>query len=48
MVALVRDPTSAAFLAEMGAELVASDLSDVEDLTDALRAADGLIHAGGS
>lgn len=48
MVALVRDPGRATFLAEMGAELVESDLSDIAELTDALRAADGLIHAAGS
>jgi dihydroflavonol-4-reductase len=48
VVALVRDPRRATFLAEMGAELVESDLSDVAELTDALRGADGLIHAAGS
>ena len=47
VVALVRDPLRAPFLAEMGAELVASDLSDVSDLTKQLRGADGLIHAAG-
>jgi dihydroflavonol-4-reductase len=48
VVALVRDPGRATFLSELGAELVESDLSDVAELTDALRAADGLIHAAGS
>ena len=48
VVALVRDPSRAAFLAEMGAELVASDLSDEAQLAEALRDADGLIHAAGS
>ncbi len=32
----------------MGAELVESDLSDVKELTDVLRGADGVIHAAGS
>lgn len=48
VVALVRDPQRAGFLGELGAELVASDLSDVAALTDALRAADGVVHAAGS
>jgi nucleoside-diphosphate-sugar epimerase len=48
VVALVRDPDRATFLAEMGAELVRSDLSDVEELTEVLRGATGLIHAAGS
>ncbi len=48
VVALVRDPSRAAFLAEMGAELVASDLSDDAQLAETLRDADGLIHAAGS
>jgi dihydroflavonol-4-reductase len=48
VVALVRDPGRAAFLADAGAELVASDLSDVAALTTALHVADGLIHAAGS
>ena len=48
MVALVRDPRRAAFLGEMGAELVESNLSDVAELTETLRGADGLIHAAGS
>jgi uncharacterized protein YbjT (DUF2867 family) len=33
VVALVRDPRRAPFLAEVGAELVESDLSDVTELT---------------
>jgi dihydroflavonol-4-reductase len=48
VIALVRDPSRATFLAELGAELVASDLSDVAKLTAALGGADGLIHAAGS
>ena len=48
VIALVRDPQRAALLAGLGAELVASDLSDVPTLTGTLRGADGLIHAAGS
>ena len=48
VVALVRDPNRAAFLGALGAELVASDLSDVAILAEQLRGADGLIHAAGS
>jgi dihydroflavonol-4-reductase len=48
VVALVRDPDRATFLADVGAELVASDLSNVAALTGLLRGADGLIHAAGS
>ena len=48
VVALVRDPSRASFLADLGADLVESDLSDVGDLTDQLRRADALIHAAGS
>ena len=48
MVALVRDPARASFLAELGADLAASDLSDVAELTEALRGADAVIHAAGS
>ena len=48
VVALVRDPRRAAHLAELGAELVEDDLSDVARLEDVVRGADGLIHAAGS
>jgi nucleoside-diphosphate-sugar epimerase len=48
VVALVRDPQRASFLADLGAELVASDLSDVGAITESLRGADALIHAAGS
>jgi len=48
VIALVRDPDRASFLAASGAELVRSDLSDVAALTDQLRGADGVIHAAGS
>jgi dihydroflavonol-4-reductase/farnesol dehydrogenase len=48
IVALVRDPRRAAHLAELGAELVESDLSDVAALTGTLEGADAVIHAAGS
>ncbi|HET7474381.1 MAG TPA: NAD-dependent epimerase/dehydratase family protein, partial [Candidatus Limnocylindrales bacterium] len=48
VLALVRDPARALFLAELGAELVESDLASVHDLTEQLRGADALIHAAGS
>jgi dihydroflavonol-4-reductase len=48
VVALVRDPRRAGHLAELGAELVEDDLSDVARLTEALRGADAIIHAAGS
>ena len=48
VVALVRDPRRAEHLAELGAELVDNDLSDIAGLTEVLRGADGLIHAAGS
>jgi dihydroflavonol-4-reductase len=48
VVALVRDPRRVPFLAELGAELVDSDLSSVAELTEQLRGADGAIHAAGS
>jgi len=48
VVVLVRDPRRAAFLADMGAELVESDLSDVAKLAEVLGGADALIHAAGS
>jgi dihydroflavonol-4-reductase len=48
VVALVRDPRRSAFLAEMGAELVQSELANVAKLTAVLRGADALIHAAGS
>jgi dihydroflavonol-4-reductase len=48
VVALVRDLRRAPFLTELGAELVESDLSNVAELTEQLRGADGLIHAAGS
>lgn len=48
VVAIVRDPAKATFLADLGAELVRDDLSDVERLTRILRGIDGAIHAAGS
>ncbi len=48
VVALVRDPKRAGDLAALGVELVADDLSDVDELTDRMRGADGVIHAAGS
>jgi dihydroflavonol-4-reductase len=48
VVALVRDPDRARHVAELGAELVRDDLSDVPRLAELLRGADGLIHAAGS
>ena len=48
VVAFVRDPDRAAFVAAIGAELVVDDLSDVAPLTERLSGADGLIHAAGS
>ncbi|MBA2720522.1 MAG: NAD-dependent epimerase/dehydratase family protein [Chloroflexi bacterium] len=47
VVALVRDPRRASFLADLGVELVASDLFDVAALTENLRGADAAIHAAG-
>ncbi|HUQ77335.1 MAG TPA: NAD-dependent epimerase/dehydratase family protein [Patescibacteria group bacterium] len=48
VVALVRDPVRARHLAELGADLVEDDLSDVARLTEALRGADAVIHAAGT
>ncbi len=48
VVALVRDPRRAGVLAELGADLVESDLADVAALTEQLRGADAVIHAAGS
>jgi nucleoside-diphosphate-sugar epimerase len=48
VLALVRDPARAGFLADLGAELAADDLSDAGRLATALAGADGLIHAAGS
>jgi dihydroflavonol-4-reductase len=48
VVALVRDQRRAQHLVELGAQIVEDDLSDVGRLTDALREADGAIHAAGS
>jgi dihydroflavonol-4-reductase len=48
VVGLVRDPRRATTLAELGAELVEDDLSDVARLTETLRGADAVVHAAGS
>lgn len=49
MVALVRDPKRVPpDLAGPGVELVANDLSEVEDLAERMRGADGAIHIAGS
>ena len=48
VVAVVRDPAKAAALNEIGAELVADDLSDVGRLAEILEGADSVIHAAGS
>jgi nucleoside-diphosphate-sugar epimerase len=48
VVALVRDPKRAEHLANLGAELVEDDLSDVGRLVDLLAGADAVIHAAGS
>ena len=48
VVALVRDPARAPFLAELGADLVASDLATVENIAEQLHGADAVIHAAGS
>src|SRR5262245_6821898 len=48
VVALVRDPTRAGALVEIGAEVVRDDLSDVRRLVGAFSTADAVIHAAGS
>lgn len=48
VLALVRAARKASHLAETGAELVESDLSDIPALTETVRGADGIIHAAGS
>src|SRR6476620_4509273 len=48
VVALVRDPGRAPFLAELGAELVTSDLATVDAIAEQLQGADAVIHAAGS
>jgi dihydroflavonol-4-reductase len=48
VVALVRDAGRAQHVADLGAELVVDDLSDIGGLTERLRGADALIHAAGS
>ena len=48
MVALVRDPARAAFLAGPAVELVRSDLSDPAALAASMTGADAVVHAAGS
>ena len=44
VVALVRDPSRAAMLSELGCELVAGDVVDPANARDAIGRADALIH----
>jgi dihydroflavonol-4-reductase len=46
VVALVRSPSKAATLRELGCELVEGDLSDVEAIARGVAGADAVIHAG--
>ena len=48
VVALVRDPARAQFLAAKNVQLVASDLRSVPAMTAQMKGADGVIHAAGS
>jgi nucleoside-diphosphate-sugar epimerase len=50
VVAIVRDPSRAQVLADLGCTLAAADLATASagDLADALRSTDGLIHLAGS
>jgi len=48
VIALVRDPDRARRLNEIGATVIADDLTDVRRLVGALGTADALIHAAGS
>jgi dihydroflavonol-4-reductase len=48
VVALVRDPARATRLTEIGAELVANDLTDATTIAASLAGADAVIHAAGS
>jgi nucleoside-diphosphate-sugar epimerase len=48
VLALVRDPKRAPTLAELGVEIVADDLSDVDRLAEHLAGVEAAIHAAGS
>jgi dihydroflavonol-4-reductase len=48
VVVLVRDPARATALASLGVRLVASDLSSVATIRDAMAGCDGVIHLAGS
>jgi dihydroflavonol-4-reductase len=48
VVAIVRDPARAADLGDLGVELTAGDLSDVDAIVDQLAGADALVHMAGS
>jgi dihydroflavonol-4-reductase len=48
VVALVRDPARATRLTEIGAQVVANDLTDATTIVASLAGADALIHAAGS
>jgi len=48
IVALVRDPARAGRLTEIGAQVIANDLSDATTIAAALAGADAVIHAAGS
>jgi len=47
VVALVRDPGRAGYLADRGVELVAGDISDRASLVEAMGGADGVFHIAG-
>lgn len=48
VIAIVRDPAQAAELGDLGVQLVAGDLSDVDQIVDQLAGADALVHMAGS
>ena len=48
VVAIVRDPAKATDLADVGVELKAGDLGDVDQLVEQLASADALVHIAGS
>jgi dihydroflavonol-4-reductase len=48
VVAIVRDPARAADLGDLGVELTAGDLTDVDAIVEQLAGADALVHMAGS